>query len=355
MGTAGRTVLVSSEVLEEITEILLMLDASAVPYASIHIDAPESVVDRLPSSVTGDPRVVLHPYSVSTTPSVRNKLVGLLGFVWLMLRLRPDLLFSGFSMMKHRAVSWVLRIPHFAWIRGVTFDPDTSVGISDAVRNGRLGRLVPRRVIATYHADRVFTVGEVNRRFVVDRGMPVEAVDVVGPVWLNATGSTSSTSPVPTTYLVTAAWAAHGLHEAHDAQTEMLARAAARWNGGSRLAFRVHPRDYFPYDSDPRFEGVHLDRQLPGEILSVLGSNDIVVAPLSTLAFEALHVGAQVAFYADPAATSSYNHVYEWLGITPTSGSDLALSDLRPVRSLDVEVFSPVDLAPVRRALDALH
>lgn len=349
-----RRVLVSSEVLEEIEEIYLLLKVADPPYGEIVLDAPEAVIDRLPQHIKDDRRLVLLPYARSTTPSVRNKVVGLLEFMWRALRRRPQLIFSGFSMMKHRVASGVLHVPHFAYIRGVTFDPATSVGISDQVSRGRIGRFVPQRVVATYHADRVFTVGEMNRRFVIGRGMSPDAVDVVGPVWLADLEGAAPTAAQPRTIFVTGAWAAHGFQAEHDAQTKMLASVAEHWRRDSELVIRVHPRDGYDYRADARFADVALSTELPGEFLASLRSGDVLVAPLSTLAFEALHLRAAVAFYSDDQATRSYNHVYDWLGIVPHSGDSLLHDELRTVTSTDLDVFSPIDLEPARRALASL-
>lgn len=355
MGSERRRVLISAEVLEEIEEVYGLLERAEQPFTEIVIDGPDAVLQRLKPEIVHDRRVALRPYTLSTRSSVRNKLLGLISFAWLMLRERPQLLFSGFSMMKHRAVSGLLHVPHFAYIRGVTFDPATSVGISDGVRQGRFRRLVPQRVVATYHADEVFTVGEINRRFIVGRGMPDSRVHVVGPVWLDQARPARSGSKSPATYVVTGAWAAHGFHDEHDAQTSMLADLAATWHDESELVIRVHPRDDFPYSADPRFSGVHLSTEPPAEFLASLGPADVVVAPLSTLAFEALHLGARVAFYADEHATRSYNHVYKWLGIVPCTGRQIAEGDVHPITSTEVDVFSPVELAPVRRAFATLR
>lgn len=337
----------SAEIREEIEEILLLVEHSGARYAEIRIDAPQAVLAEmnLPDEVAGA-RVIKAPYSHSVRINAASKVLALTSFAMRLMLRRPSVLFSGFSMMKHRVVSGMFRIPHLAYIRGVVFDPAVSVGISDRLRFGWLRRLIPRRIVATYSADHVFTIGEVNRRFLSGRGIEDDRIHVVGPVWLSGyepARSAASTAHA-TAFFVTGAWEAHGRMEEHRAQLQLTRRLALEWNSDKLLGLRVHPRDLYRYESDPAFQNVVLDRSLPAEFLARLTDEDILIAPLSTLAFEALYLGRHVVFYADPVATKAYFHIYESLGIVPRSTDEILAGGTDASTTPNVEVFSKVKL-----------
>jgi len=353
----GGRVWVSAEVREEIREILLMLDRSAARFREILIDAPAPVLDRLgalPERVAGA-RVRLMPYHHSTKVGVAAKLRGLAQFILRIARRRPDVLFSGFSMMRHRLAAGIFRVPHVAYLRGVVFDPQLASGISDRIRVSALSRLVPGKAATSYHADFVLTVGDVNRDFLIARGIPAEHIALTGPVWLH-----DSAPPLPSDtdagriYFLTTAWQAHGLLTEHEAQLRITRRLAEHWRHDARFVMRVHPRDRYDYESDDAYRGVALDRRTPEEFLRGLRPADLIIAPLSTLAFEAAYLGGSVVFYSDDVATKAYNHVYERLGIDARSVEQILADDLRPQRPPVDDIFSPIDFHALDRVLGSL-
>lgn len=337
----------SAEIREEIEEILILIEHSGAEFSEVRIDAPETVLEEmaLPTEILRA-RVVRAPYRHSVRIGAVNKMFGLVSFTWRLARHRPAVVFSGFSMMKHRVVSGVLGVPHLAYIRGVAFDPTVSVGISDRLRFGWLRRLIPRRVIATYSADHVYTIGEVNREFLLGRGIAADRIHLVGPVWLAGRSLTNlaASDARPTAYFVTGAWEAHGRMEEHEAQLQVTRRLAQNWRNPRSLGMRIHPRDLHPYESDPAFDDVRVDRSLPGEFLSKLTDQDVLITPLSTLAFEALHLGLPVVFYADPIATKAYFHIYERLGIDPRSVDEILAGEIDTTTPPKIDVFSAIDL-----------
>lgn len=345
---------ISAEIREEIEDILHMIAAAPRRWSEVRIDAPASVLSdmSLPPMV-GNAKVVVVAYEHSIAISKKSKIVGFASFFGRILRRRPSLIISGFSMMKHRVTSGILAIPHIAYIRGVAFDASVSVGISDKVRFGGLSRFVPRRVVATYSADSLLTVGEVNRRFLIDRGNKAEDVFVCGPLWLEgAEQGGNSKQDGAFAYFVTGAWEAHGRLEEHEAQLALIRRLAQEWSGAQLFALRIHPRDRFDYETDPLFSGVRIDRELPGDFLANLGNDDVLIAPLSTLAFEALYLCKGVVFYSDEKATKAYFHVYEALGITPASAAELVAGTFKTTTDLETEVFTAIDSTAFARAID---
>jgi hypothetical protein len=346
---------VSAEIREEIEEILLLLENSGTRFTEIRIDAPEHVLVAMNvrSTVAGA-RVVPVPYRHSVRISTPSKLLGVVSFVVRLVRHRPEMLFSGFSMMKHRLAGALLRVPHLSYLRGVVFDPEVSVGISDKLRLGGLRRLIPHRLIATYWADHIYTIGAVNRRFLLGRGLPEERIHICGPVWLaDRSFSETPTDKRPTAYFVTGAWEAHGRMAEHDAQLQLTRRLAREWKDDRVLGLRVHPRDTYLYEDDPAFNDIVLDRSLPSEFLDNLTGDDILISPLSTLAFEAMYLGRGVVFYADPDATKAYFHVYENLGISPITADDIVAGRFERRGTPRQDVFSPIVLDSVSDQLRA--
>lgn len=335
-----------------------MLATAQHSFAEIRIDAPTGVLATmtLPRAVNGAD-VVAVPYRHQVGINLRGKLAGLFSFAWRVSTRRPQLVFSGFSMLKHRVVSAIARVPHVSYLRGAMFDPSITGGYSDAAAASGLARFLPHKVFHSYSADVVLTVGDVNRRFLLGRGIPNESIHLVGPVWLRdaerASDRAAATEP-GTAYFLTTAWRAHGKLEEHEAQLAITHRLAVGWPGPQRLVLRVHPRDDYPYESDPVFHAVPLNRLTPGEFLRSLDLGDVLIAPLSTFAFEALRLGHAVVFYADPVATKAYLHMYSALGIVPKSVDDLIAGNLARQREPIAEIFSPVDFGQLDEALSKL-
>jgi hypothetical protein len=349
---------VSSEVREEIEEILAMLATAQHSFSEIRVDAPVGVLATmtLPRVVNGA-KVVAASYRHQVGINLRGKVAGLFSFAWRVTTRRPRLVFSGFSMLKHRVVSAVARVPHVSYLRGAMFDPSITGGYSDAAAASGMAKFLPHRVFHSYSADAVLTVGEVNRRFLLGRGIPSESIHLVGPVWLRDVEPASDRAVAAepgTAYFLTTAWRVHGKLEEHEAQLAITRRLAADWPGPRRLVLRVHPRDDYSYESDPVFQGVPLNRLPPGEFLGSLDPGDVLIAPLSTFAFEAMQLGYAVVFYADPVATKAYLHMYSALGIAPKSVDDLIAGDLTRRRESIAEIFSPVDVGQLDEALTTL-
>lgn len=347
----NRVIWVSAELREELDEILLLLAACQAEGLIVHVDLPEALsIDWQPAhALPAGLHVVVRPARYSASSSAWRKLLGVMEFFGRVVRAKPVVLITGWSMMRHRVVSGLLRVSHVSYMRGVVFDPSERSGLSDWMSLRWWGRLLPFRAAHSYWADAVFTVGEVNKEFLVARGLPPAAIRLVGPVWLTPSGTDSpppSPEPLERVFFLTSAWESHGLLEEHRGQLELTRRLVREWPGAQRLVLRAHPRDLHDYASDPAFLGVKVDRTAPASFLDRLGPGDLLVAPLSTLAFEAMYQGHAVVFYWDPVATRPFNHSYSRLGITPVTIDDLIAGNVQPQGEIEAPVFAPVDLKP---------
>ncbi|MER7796513.1 hypothetical protein [Microbacterium sp. NPDC096154] len=334
------TILLSSEVAEEIEEAILLARA-ATQTEQIVVHAPAAVLEKARIS---------HHFGLTIVPvkafsyraRVLPKLSGLAEFIALVLRTRPRVIMSGFSMMKHRVMSRVLRIPHVSYIRGLMFNPDTKLGISDKLRYGVFrGRNV--RVLNAFEASHVLTVAQINEDFMVARGVDRERIHQVGPVWLRDVPPARATQDSGRVFFVTKAFEAHGVDEAHRRQTETIRQLAASFPG--QLCIRAHPRDFYAYEEDAALRDVSVARSTPREFLLSLTQADILISPLSTMAFEALHVGARVVFFTAEGVTDDLTKAYRALGITPHPLDDLAsaVQRARAGEATHVKVFSAID------------
>lgn len=259
-----------------------------------------------------------------------------LGQFWkllMYLRSSPDtVLVTGYPMTKHRILSYLSGRPHAAYIRGLMFDPSLLRGWGD-----RIFRLLKDRggkFIDRFSCSSIYTVSPVNLRFLADRGSPIEHVTLGEPPWLRAAEHSSvEHSNAPEKLIVfTQAFASHGLFDEQETQLRALKRLAtlAQGNHAPPLVLRIHPRDAYCYEEDPSFCDVGFDRTTPQEFLQGLSAKHHVVSPLSTLAFECLHLGYSVSFIEFDKSKPMYVQAYNRMGIQP---SDLMNCDLRQLLS----------------------
>lgn len=348
-------VVVSAEVREEIEEVLQMISRVRASVTEIRVDAPRRVVDQmsLPRFVN-NARVVVTASRYSAQRGLMSKVLDLGQFSLRVLTRRPAILFTGFSLAKHRIVSAWLGVKHVAYIRGAIYDPEIRGGLSDRADASLLRRILPKHFLTTYWADEVLTIGELNRDVIAARGVPVERIKIVGPVWLEALEKSGSTALKPEpgrAYFLTAAWESHGHHREQEAQLDFARSLVAGWNDRRKLVIRVHPRDAHDYAADQKIANVQIDDRLPGDFLSTLAPGDLLISPLSTLAFEGQYCGAEVVFYEDPVATAAYVRAYRLLGIHPATLSEILDGTYETAGDATSRVFSEISYAPVRPAL----
>jgi hypothetical protein len=331
-------ILVSSDVAEEISDLAILLKKMPTDHLEVHLHGPRG-------SATGPPGI-FHTHS-SAVPHHGSRLTLLLRamemirFVSRAGRMQPDVILSGFPMVKHRLAAKLFRIHHIVYFRGLMFDPSVRSGYSDRVRLGPLGRYLRTDLFDSTKATHILTVADTNRQFLLRRGADDERITLIGPVWLD--GISLADSGERRVFFLTSALAAHGFASEHRAQVATVIKVAT--SGVLHpLIVRVHPRDFYDYENDPSVPAtVGFDRSPPQEFLKQLRTDDILVAPVSTLAFEALHLGGRVLFYSSPELGNYSERVFAMLGIAPLTLDELlgegALDRAISARS----IFSPVE------------
>lgn len=306
-----RSIVVSAEVAEEIVEIEQLL--RAVTDERPLLLAPREVVNQLPDRLLEslDTRVVIR----ARYGERWAKIAGIIQYAALILLTQPRQVWSGYPMLKHRLLAAVLRHTHIAYVRGLMFDPSVESGFSDRLRRGRLRLIIPKRIVSTFEADVILTTSPINRRYLLMRGVAAERIRLVGPIWLSDYPSHNPKGNA-TTYLFTSALARHGHLAAHTGLVDEYARAVGVL--ASRDTFptlRIHPRDDYPYESDPRFSGCRFDRRPARDFLQELGPTDRVISPPSTLAFEAQTRGSKVHLFVPAAMPGSFDPICRSLGV----------------------------------------
>lgn len=334
-------VLVSAEVAEEIVEILSMLKHGN---HSVTVTAPRVAL----AALTDD---LLVGVDVQETGYARQgdhlaKLRTLVEFFRIVLAHKPQVVVSGFPMLKHRLAARFLGTRHVVYLRGLMFDSGITSGFSDQLRYGRLGWLFRSRLFNPYDADKVVTVADINRTFVMDRGVDPDKVVVCGPVWLAEVGPLKRGEP--RIVILTSAYEAHGHKEAHRSQVRDIAEALSRVE--AEVVLRVHPRDNYDYESDERFSSARINRESSATFLDSIASTDLILSPPSTFAFEAVHIGAKVTIFRNEEVAGDWKIPH---------GSRYPLPTLRDAVSeigsgLDgqfADLFAPIDPEALESAL----
>ena len=340
-------VLVSGEVLEELEEILALMEGAGY---QILVSGPQPLLERL--VVPDGMKIERAPAREAGYGNRAQKVLGLLQFLALVSRCKPDVLVSGYSMLKHRLASQLLSVPHIAYYRGLMFDASVRSGFSDSFETNPVSRLIPQRVRQPFGADQILTVSEINSRFLMARGIPAERVSLCGPIWLRGLQQAAAGESAGRIIICTSALAAHGHDSLHELQTETLARFVQEGAAGPRrVVLRVHPRDFYAYQDDPRFASVEIDSRKPSDFLQSLCREDVLVSPPSTLVHEAGALGVSSILYR----VGEGLHSNESLAASGAEVFDLMEIDAQRIESArPFSSFAPIETSMFSRALDSL-
>lgn len=333
-------ILLSSEVKEELDDMLKLLQSTCLEKFQIIIAKPDSVIVE-----------TIFPV-ISTNPSFKNKylqkLSELYQFFNMVLVLKPDLIFTGNSMLKHRIASLILGVPHFGYFRGLLFDSKNISGIMDRFRFGRFKFLFKNKLFNSFYGTLLLTSSDLNKKFMVERGIKEESILVIGPIWLKDLKNNKGSQLKPRVYFVTQAFSAHGMEVQQAGQLNSLKLIVSSLNHNSEIEFqiRVHPRDSYPYHTEASLVDVKVDKSISDVFLKQLQHDDLLISPLSTLAFESLYLGSKVLFYTNEHLERIYGNAYASLNIKPINlnnfdGRSLGHSVLnfKPFSNINTNVF----------------
>ena len=115
-----------------------------------------------------------------------RKLYSFIYFMFVFFKVRPSILLTGFSMVRYRFFSKMIRVKHISYLRGLLFDPANISGISDFIKYKMFGfELESTYLFNAYEADCIYTIAAINKDFLVARGISPEKIILQPPVWLN--------------------------------------------------------------------------------------------------------------------------------------------------------------------------
>lgn len=338
------TILLSAQVSEALEELYgFVRDAS--PEERLVIHAPQEILRQVDKSIFEDQSLTVIPARNVQRSRVLPKSLDLVDFLRIVVRERPRLIASGTSFLKHRLATKVFGTPHVAYIRGLLFNPQQRVGLSDMLRYRIFGGR-NFHVLNAFGATKLLTVAEVNKSFMESRGVPPERIELVGPVWLDSIPRSGSNPDGGRVFFVSQPFAVHGDDKTHILHVNLIASLRTQLKSrGIELLIRAHPRDYYSYEEDPAFSGVKVHRGPSKEFLAQLSSSDVLISNLSTMAFEALYLGASVVFYQSPGITDLSMDVYPQIGVTPRTIDEILES--QSIEELSANgasaLFAPTD------------
>lgn len=329
-------ILITSEVKEELEDIIELLK---------EVDQ-DNIVYYCPELINLKNRTYF--YSKFSNKYLK-KITELLFYIRFVMDYKPDLIFSGASMLKHRLVSLLFNKKHFVYFRGLLFDPSNISGISDGLRFGKLKCFFKGNLFNAFYGSLIFTTSNLNKNFIISRGISSDRIKVIGPVWLSSL-TLSKPSASKRYYFVTQAFAEHGFARQQSEQLDSIKSLFAVFssrNKANEFHIRVHPRDFYAYENDHILKNAKIDRSFSKDFLRQLNSEDILITPLSTLAFEAKYLGVKTVFYASDTLNEVYEKSYVRLGIKPLFIKDITI-DLIEDYKCNVGVFSKIDIKAVQ-------
>jgi hypothetical protein len=335
-------ILISSEVTEEIEDILFLLKSKNKKFQLFLLHNNKNTLINA--------ELINKLYIEKTITKIKflQKIYGLFFFIFIVFKEKPNIIFSGSSQQKHRFASRLFGIKHIAYFRGLMFDAKNLSGISDKLRFGMFKWIFQSKLFNAYEADQILTVGELNKSFIVDRGTNPKKIHLIGAVWLRNFSIQPSGISLSKIIFITQAFSAHGFVKQHEDQINFL-KNLINWcdNNQKKLVIRIHPRDYFPYAEKIKTQ-LEIDQTPPFEFLkNSITKNDIIISPLSTMAFEIISLGGNCVFYSSYYLDKVYGNSYEKLSIMPIKTKDLdSLSNLSKNQfdSIVSNVFSPIKI-----------
>jgi len=252
-----------------------------------------------------------------------NKLKQLFFLIYLTLRFKPDVIFSGYPLLKHRVVSLLSfgKVKHYSYLRGLFADPNNYKGFSDALylKFKKHPRLLK---VSNFQCDKILTVSKINVDFLTARGVSPLSITLISPPWLKAIqerkakneGCNINSKIRGNVFFVTQAFSSHSFHEAASSQVTFALTLKKYLNSQSiNLIIRKHPRDCTDYKN----LGFQVNQDASYDFIYSLKNNDILISPFSTLAAEATFFSVKVIFYSTNELDKVYSNIYKKLKINP--------------------------------------
>lgn len=231
----------------------------------------------------------------------------------------------GSPNSRNRYASWFLRIPYASYMRSVHPDPHALTSLSDRIyyELSRCG--IKIKILNPYEADRVFISTEINRIFLINRGIKSEKIFNVGAIWLeNIECNRKNEGRI---IYITQSFLSHKNNSAAQEQylhVKKIMRKCAKES--IRFVIRKHPRDDTNYYDINDFYG-EINTDLPLVFLKKLSKNDLIISSFSTMALEAMSIGINVV-PIKLNSIESFNSLFERLGVSVVDVDSIVLKKI---------------------------
>lgn len=315
--------LIDSEVCEEISEMLSL--QGVINNDEVIICCSEDIFEQLS---IGEYKTYRYTKNRSR---IITKIKQFILLVYVVCMHRPDVIFSGYPLLKHRLISLLYpgRLRHYSYLRGLFADPLNYKGFSDRLYL-KIKRWPTLLKFNNFQCDRIYTVSEINVDFLRARSVQQRIIELIPPPWLDKIAKQREKQVYAIKknsdfYFVTQAFAAHSSEAASESQLEFALKLRIELNKKNlNLIIRKHPRDNIDYEKYG-----FLVNSIPSyEFLVSLNSNDCLISPFSTMAFEASYFNIAIIFYTTPELDSLYARVYDRLKVVPVTTAEEISSKL---------------------------
>lgn len=304
-------ILISAELTDELNDLLVILKANR--------NAQDEIILCLNEKVSYEPEYNQKVYVEKNFTHFKwiMRLAQMGYFFYIIIKVRPDYVFSGSSIFKHRISTLLFKVKHVAYFRGLLFDyRNETGGLADKLRHGFAKKLFQGYLFNTFEATYLLTTSEMNKDYLYGREIDCKKVYLTGPVWLENKNIDLNRSGKRLIFL-TQAFSWHGYPLQHDSQIRYLTVLSLyAEKRGIPLQIRKHPRDSTDYLDFFQQSNITISEENYENFLSQVGMFDIVVSPLSTMAFELMYLGVKCCFYSTEELDLVYTSAYEKLAIT---------------------------------------
>lgn len=312
--------LVSSKIKEELVDILTILEKENISTTNIVIYLPHILKNKLDVEKYN----VIY-FQEKKTQSFLYKIIETFIFIFLILKLKPDFLYTGFPIIKYRLVSMIFNVKYTAYIRGLIFSSNINLGMGDKLRYSGFSFLFKSILFNTYHADKIITISEVNKNFIINRGVSANKIILISPPWLKKKKIKKNLN-IKKIVFITQAFAHHNAKNAQDSQSSFLKTLISYVNFHKLdLIIRKHPRDFENYHKYLT-NNISLNEDSPEFFLNSIDTSYILISSLSTFAFEAMYTGYRTLFYSTKELDKFYLESFDFLGILPIYNINLSMN-----------------------------
>lgn len=248
----------------------------------------------------------------------------------------------GAPCSRNRYISFFLGIPFASYMRSVHPDPNALTSLSD-ILHYRLSKIgINLRIFNPYEADSIFISTEINRDFLLKRGVDTRKIFNVGAIWLNNIVLKPGEGRV---IYLTQSFSSHRNIKASQEQNELIKKVSNLClSRGMGFVLRKHPRDSETYEF--MNNNLEINTACVDVFLKNINEDDIFVGSFSTMILEIMSLGGKfIPIKMD--STPGMNDIFEKYNMNPISVDLLKSNDFISMVIKNKNLFSSFDSDPV--------